>query len=74
MIARFIAALLVLPAIALGQGYGSIEEIVVTAAPARDRVSPPSLVLDHEALLEIQPVATADVFRNLTGVSLRTNS
>ena len=59
---------------AFGQAYGSIEEIVVTAAPTEDRVSPPSLVLDHEALQEFQPIATADVFRNVTGISLRTNS
>jgi iron complex outermembrane receptor protein len=65
---------LALPAIAVGQAYAAIEEIVVTAPQTRDRVSPPSLVLDNEALQEIQPVATADVFRNLTGVSLRTNS
>ena len=73
MIARILAGL-ALPAAALGQGYGTIEEIVVTAAPTRDRVSPPSVVLDHEALVELQPVMAADVFRNLTGVSLRTNS
>ena len=73
MIARILVGL-ALPAVAFGQARAAIEEIVVTAAPARDRVSPTSLVLDHEALLEIQPVATADVFRNLTGVSLRTNS
>lgn len=63
-----------LPVAALGQSYGSIDEIVVTAAPTEDRVSPPSLVLDHEALQEFQPIATADVFRNVTGISLRTNS
>ncbi len=62
------------PATAAAQGYGSVEEIVVTAAPTEDRVSPPSLVLDHEALQEFQPIATADVFRNVTGISLRTNS
>ncbi len=62
------------PATAAAQGYGSIEEIVVTAAPAEDRVAPQSIVLDHEALKEFQPVATADVFRNVTGISLRTNS
>lgn len=73
VIGRIVAGL-ALPVAALGQGYGTIDEVVVTAAPTRDRVSPPSLVLDHEALQEIQPVATADVFRNLTGVSLRTNS
>lgn len=65
---------LALPAVALGQGYGAIDEIVVTAAPTRDRVSPTPLVLDSGALTEIQPVMTADVFRNLTGVSMRTNS
>ncbi len=62
------------PLTAAAQGYGSVEEIVVTAAPTEDRVSPPSLVLDHEALQEFQPIATADVFRNVTGISLRTNS
>ena len=65
---------LALPALAFGQVHAAIEEIVVTAPQTRDRVSPPSHVLDYEALQEIQPVATADVFRNLTGVSLRTNS
>ncbi|MDJ0709050.1 MAG: TonB-dependent receptor [Woeseiaceae bacterium] len=59
---------------AFSQGYAAIDEIVVTAAPAEDRVSPPSLVLDHDALQEFQPIATADVFRNVTGISLRTNS
>jgi iron complex outermembrane receptor protein len=73
VIARILVGL-ALPAIVLGQAHAAIEEIVVTAPTARDRVSPPSLVLDTEALQEIQPVATADVFRNLTGVSLRTNS
>jgi len=71
--ARFSVGL-VLSAAIIGQAQAAIDEIVVTAAPTRDRVAPPSLVLDHEALQEIQPVATADVFRNLTGVSMRTNS
>lgn len=62
------------PVAAFAQGYGSVEEIVVTAAPSDDRVAPPSLVLDHAALQEFQPIATADVFRNVTGISLRTNS
>ena len=73
MIARILVGL-ALPAAAFAQAHAAIEEIVVTAPQTRDRVSPPSLVLDNEALQEIQPVATADVFRNLTGVSLRTNS
>ena len=73
MIVR-IAVSAALAAVLVGQAHATIDEIVVTAAPARDRVSPPSVVLDNEALQEIQPVATADVFRNLTGVSLRTNS
>ena len=74
MIVRIVAGA-ALMAVLIGPTYAAaIEEIVVTAPPTRDRVSPPSLVLDNEALQEIQPVATADVFRNLTGVSLRTNS
>ncbi len=73
MIARYQVGLALLAA-AVGTANAAIDEIVVTAAQTRDRVSPPSVVLDHEALQEIQPVATADVFRNLTGVSLRTNS
>lgn len=73
MNARFPVGL-VLSAAVIGQAHAAIDEIVVTAAPTRDRVAPPSLVLDHDTLQEIQPVATADVFRNLTGVSMRTNS
>ncbi len=74
LVRNLFLVLVVAPVAAHGQGYGSIEEIVVTAAPTDDRVSPPSLVLDHDALQEFQPIATADVFRNVTGISLRTNS
>ena len=57
---------------AVDRAYGAIDEVIVTAAPTEDRVFPPSVELDHEALQELQPVATADVFRNLTGVAMRT--
>lgn len=56
------------------QSYTPIEEIVVTSAQTENRVGPQSLVLDFEALQETQPVAVADVFRNISGISLRTNS
>ena len=71
---RFLVLLAVLSGAAFGQGVATIDEIVVTAAPARDRVTPPPLTLDQDALQEFQPIATADVFRNITGVSMRTNS
>ena len=62
------------PVAAQSQSNGTVDEIVVTAARADDRVEASTLVLDSEALAELQPVGTADVFRNLTGVSMRTNS
>ncbi|MBT8082784.1 MAG: TonB-dependent receptor plug domain-containing protein, partial [Gammaproteobacteria bacterium] len=72
---RYIPCLAVIaPGLVFGQGQTAIDEVIVTAAPTEDRVVPPSVQLDHEALLEFQPVATADVFRNLTGISMRTNS
>ncbi len=63
-----------LPTAGFASGDGAVDEIVITAAPSEDRVSPTSRVLSFEDLSEIQPVATADVFRSITGVSLRTNS
>ena len=65
---------ILVPWVVTAPAYGAIDEVIVTAAPTEDRVFPPSVQLDHEALQELQPVATADVFRNLTGVAMRTNS
>ena len=62
------------PAIAQAQSYGSLDEIVVTSGRNDDRVESPLLVLEHDMLQELQPVAAADVFRNVMGISLRTNS
>ncbi len=59
---------------ALAEPSGSIEEVVVTASQAPSRVARPALVLDNEDLRERQPVAVADVFRNVSGISMRTNS
>ena len=62
------------PALAQGQGSGSIEEVILTAPRGPTRASRPTLVLDHGALQLRQPVAVADVFRTVTGVFVRTNS
>ena len=62
------------PALAQGQGAGSMEEVILTAARGPTRASRPALVLDHEALQVRQPVAVADVFHTVTGVFVRTNS
>lgn len=66
--------ILLTPVLTLGQSYGSIEEIVITAQRGDSRVSSPAFVLDNEAILERQPIAVADIFRNFTGISMRTNS
>ena len=72
---RCIARILAVgPALAQGQGAGSMEEVILTAAPGPTRASRPALVLDHEALQIRQPVAVADIFRTVTGVFVRTNS
>lgn len=63
-----------LPVAVVGQDLNGIQEIVVTSSRSQNRVEPPQQRLDFEALQEYQPVAAADIFRNLTGVSLRTNS
>ena len=62
------------PALAQGQGAGSMEEVILTAPREPTRASRPALVLDHEALQVRQSVAVADVFRTVTGVFVRTNS
>ncbi|MEM7432133.1 MAG: TonB-dependent receptor plug domain-containing protein [Pseudomonadota bacterium] len=69
----FVGALLSVAPIA-AEPSGSIEEVVVTASESPSRVARPALVLDNEDLRERQPVAVADVFRNVSGVSMRTNS
>ncbi len=66
--------LLAASSIAHAQSQGSIEEIVITASRGESRVSSPAFVLDNEAIVERQPVVVADIFRNFTGVSMRTNS
>ena len=66
----FVAA----PALAQGQGAGSMEEVILTAPREPTRASSPALVLNHEALVVRQSVAVADVFRTVTGVFVRTNS
>jgi iron complex outermembrane recepter protein len=61
-----------IPQVAHGQSAN--EEIVVTASKGRDRVRLPSLVLDGKAIDDRAPTAVADLFRNLSGLSLRVNS
>ncbi len=62
------------PALAQGQGSGSIEEVILTAPRGPTRASRPALVLDSGALQVRQPVEVADIFRTVTGVFVRTNS
>ena len=66
--------LIAAPALVHGQGAGSMEEVILTAARGPTRASRPTLVLDHEALQVRQPVLVADVFHTVTGVFVRTNS
>ncbi|HEY0446320.1 MAG TPA: TonB-dependent receptor plug domain-containing protein [Allosphingosinicella sp.] len=58
-------------------GAGDVAEpgtILITAAPAEDRVLPPATGLQAEALAERQPRSVAEALRGLPGVSARTNS
>ena len=69
-----IATLFVMPVVAKAETPGSIEEIIITAPRGESRVSSPAFVLDNEAIVERQPVVVADIFRNFSGISMRTNS
>ncbi len=64
----------VVPVLALGQGSGSIEEVILTAPRGPSRASRPTVALDHEALQARQPITVADIFRTVPGIFLRTNS
>lgn len=69
--------LLALPVLVLGGPAFAQEasgDIIVTAARSDGRVQAPTLVIDGQALDERAPVATADLFRALPGLSLRVNS
>lgn len=48
--------------------------IVITAPAAPSRVQPPVVAHDDAALIDLQPASAADALRDLTGVSVRTNS
>tara|TARA_R110002096_G_scaffold209791_4_gene396977 strand:- start:4791 stop:6788 length:1998 start_codon:yes stop_codon:yes gene_type:complete len=69
----FLASAMI-PAAVHGQGGGGFQEIVVTSPRNKNRVDAPQQTLEFETLQEYQPVAAADIFRNFTGISLRTNS
>lgn len=66
-----------LPVLILG-GPAFAEEassdIIVTAAHRDGRVQAPALVIDGHALDERAPVAAADLFRAIPGLTLRVNS
>ncbi len=70
-------ALLLLPVLVLCDPAFAQEtssDIIVTAARSDGRVQAPALVIDGQALDERAPVATADLFRAIPGLSLRVNS
>lgn len=71
------AALLLLPSIAIvtpAVAQEMQDDIIVTAARSDGRVQSPALVIDGKALDERAPVAAADLFRAIPGLSLRVNS
>lgn len=70
-------ALLGLPVLMLaGTAFAqeTSSDIIVTAARRDGRVQAPALVINGAALDERAPVATADLFRAIPGLSLRVNS
>lgn len=69
--------LLALPVLVLcGPAFAqeTTSDIIVTAARNAGRVQAPALVIDGQALDERAPVAAADLFRAIPGLSLRVNS
>ena len=50
------------------------SDIIVTASRDPQRVRSPAIILDREAIDDRAPAAIADLFRSVTGVSLRVNS
>jgi len=50
------------------------DDIIVTASRGESRVQSPSLIIDGAAIDERAPVAAADLFRSIAGLSLRVNS
>jgi iron complex outermembrane receptor protein len=69
----FLASIaLAMPQMALAQETSN--EIIVTAARDPQRVRTPAITLDREAIDERAPAAIADLFRSVSGLSLRTNS
>jgi iron complex outermembrane receptor protein len=71
---RFVLAsiALVAPHLALAQELPS--DIIVTAASGPQRVRSATITLNREAIDERTPAAVADLFRSISGLSLRTNS
>lgn len=77
MRAQALPALLILPVLLLGgpaYAQEASSDILVTAVRSDGRVQAPALVIDGEALDEHAPVAAADLFRSIPGLSLRVNS
>ncbi len=58
----------------LAYAQGAPNDIIVTASRDPQRVRSPSITLDREAIDERAPAAIADLFRAVSGVSLRVNS
>jgi iron complex outermembrane recepter protein len=50
------------------------NDIIVTASRDPHRARSPAIILDREAIDERAPAAIADLFRSITGVSVRVNS